>query len=323
MATVRPPADLSKVQTVSIHQRESKVSPELLAKVPQVGCSVTDWVATLPAILKARDFLSAVEALAVAVEKGRGIIWMMGAHPIKCGLSPLLVEMIHRGWITTLCLNGAGAIHDFEIARFGHTSEDVESGLADGSFGMVRETAEEIFGAWRRGKDQGYGAGRALGEALLTANPAHGELSLLAACARKGIPATVHIAVGTDIIHQQPTADGPLMGEMSFRDFTLLAGQVPELHQGGVIMNLGSAVLLPEVFLKALTVARNLGHRVEEFTALNFDMIQHYRANTNVVSRPTRTGGGKGYSITGHHELMIPLLFAALQERLAARKASA
>jgi hypothetical protein len=323
MATVRPPADLSQVQTASIHQRESKVSPELLAKVPRLGGTVAEWVATLPAILKARDFLSAVEALAGAVEKGRGIIWMMGAHPIKCGLSPLLVEMIHRGWITTLCLNGAGAIHDFEIARFGHTSEDVESGLADGSFGMVRETAEEIFDAWHRGKDQGHGAGRALGEALLAANPAHGELSLLAACARKGIPATVHIAVGTDIIHQQPTADGPLMGEMSFRDFTLLAGQVPELHQGGVIMNLGSAVLLPEVFLKALTVARNLGHPVEEFTALNFDMIQHYRANTNVVSRPTRTGGGKGYSITGHHELMIPLLFAALQERLASRQASA
>lgn len=313
---LRPPADLQRVQTISIANRTSKVSPDLLARVPEKGISLKSWLGTLPSILKAKDFHSVVQAFVQAIQQKRGVVWMMGAHPIKCGLSPLIIEMVARGWISTVCLNGAGAIHDFELASFGHTSEDVEAGLADGTFGMVRETAEGIFGAFQQGQPKGWGAGESLGRALLQANPPHLSQSLLASCATHGAAATVHIGVGTDIIHQQPSADGALMGEMSFRDFKLLAGQLPDLSEGGVVMNLGSAVLLPEVFLKALTVARNLGHSVEHFTAVNFDMIQHYRANLNVVSRPTRTGGGKGYSLTGHHELLVPLLFAAIQEQL-------
>ncbi len=316
MAKRRKPANLKDVRTVSISSRASKVRPELIARVPSPGVSVAGFLETLPEILKASDFMAVVEALTVAVEGGRGVVWMMGAHPIKCGLSPLITEMIRRGWITTLCLNGAGAIHDYELALFGHTSEDVEAGLADGSFGMVAETGEGLFRAMSEGMDSHIGAGEAIGRAIFCSQAEHKELSLLATCAEHDVPVTVHIAVGTDIIHQQPAADGALMGEMSMRDFKLLAGQVPDLDNGGVVVNLGSAVLLPEVFLKVLTVARNLGHSVENFTAVNFDMIQHYRANTNVVQRPTRTGGGRGYSITGHHEIMIPLLFAALQERL-------
>ncbi|MCB2155509.1 hypothetical protein KQI84_11540 [bacterium] len=317
MAKRQPPSDLKRVQILSIKDRPSKVRPELLGSVPPAGATMAEFLATLPNILKAADLLAVARALADAHRRGRAIVWMMGAHPIKCGLSPILTEMIRRGWITTLCLNGAGGIHDFELANFGHTSEDVETGLADGSFGMVRETAEGIFGALRAGKADGVGAGEAIGRAIAKSDAPHGELSLLQACYEAKIPATLHIGIGTDIIHQQPSADGALMGEMSMRDFRLLAGQLSELDDGGVVVNLGSAVLLPEVFLKALTVARNLGARIENFTAVNFDMIQHYRANTNVVARPTRTGGGRGYSLTGHHEIMIPLLFAAVQEELA------
>jgi hypothetical protein len=311
------PANLKKVKTISIGTRTSKVEPGLLAKVPEPGVTLGGWFETLPAILKARDLRGVIGALATAVRNDRAVVWMMGAHPIKCGLSPLLAEMIRRGWITTLCLNGAGVIHDFELATFGHTSEDVEAGLADGTFGMVRETGRGIFSALEKGVAEGHGAGESVGRAVLRSRAAHKELSLLATCAHTNTPATVHIAVGTDIIHQQPWADGAVMGEASMRDFKLLAGQLPNLDGGGVVVNLGSAVLLPEVFLKALTVARNLGHRVDGFSAVNFDMIQHYRPLMNVVGRPTRTGHGHGYTLTGHHEIMIPLLFAGLQEELA------
>ncbi len=312
----RQPANLSRVKTLSIRNRQSKVNPDLLARVPEPGCSVADWLDTLPHILKASDFRAVIAAMADAVRRDRAIVWMMGAHPIKCGLSPLLNEMIRRGWISTLSLNGAGAIHDFELAKFGHTSEDVEAGLADGTFGMVRETGRGIFQAMRAGEGDKLGAGEAVGRAIANSRAPYKQHSLLATCWECQTPATLHIAVGTDIIHQQPHADGALMGELSMRDFKLLAGQLPNLNDGGVVVNLGSAVLLPEVFLKALTVARNLGAKVENFTAVNFDMIQHYRANMNVVSRPTRTGKGRGFSFTGHHEIMIPLLFAALQEEL-------
>lgn len=313
--TPRPPANLSEVRTISIAGRSSKVERSLLATVPARGTSLRAWLQTLPAILKAQDFHNVVRALAQAIRGGRAVVWMMGAHPIKCGLTPLIGEMLDRGWISTLALNGAGAIHDFELACFGQTSEDVEAGLADGTFGMVRETAEGLFGALRAHDGPCVGFGRAVGEAILARAGAQPEFSLLARAARAGRPATVHVALGTDIIHQHPGMDGALVGEASTQDFRLLAGQLPDLADGGVVVNLGSAVLLPEVFLKALTVARNLGHPTRNFTAVNFDMIQHYRSNTNVVGRPTRTGG-KGYSITGHHELMIPLLFAALQEEL-------
>lgn len=314
----RPPANLKKVRTISIKGRTSKVERSLLATIPTPGCSFSEWFTTLPAILKARDLYAVVLALADAIENNRAVVWMMGAHPIKCGLSPLLAEMLRRGWISTLALNGAGAIHDYEIACFGHTSEDVEAGLADGTFGMVRETATGIYSALKKHDSAKQGFGAAVGEAILRTRGAEKELSLLATAREHKRVATVHVALGTDIIHQHPQADGALIGEASMMDFRLLAGQLADLGDGGVVVNLGSAVLLPEVFLKALTVARNLGNPVRNFTAVNFDMIQHYRSNTNVVARPTKTGG-KGYSLTGHHELMMPLLFAALQEELARR----
>ncbi len=309
----RNPVDLKSVKTISIKGRESKVHDSLLSKVPEKGGSLADWFGTLPDILKARDLSRIVSHLSEAIEKEKAIILMMGAHPIKCGLSPLICEMINRGWISTLSMNGAGAIHDFEISTFGHTSEDVEKGLADGTFGMVRETAEGIYGALNKynGLEQGFGA--AVGEAISAGDGKDKHLSLLSTAFKKDCPATIHVAVGTDIIHQHPQADGELLGGASMTDFRILAGQLPDLDNGGVVINLGSAVLLPEVFLKALTVARNLGDEIKNFTAVNFDMIQHYRSNTNVVARPTKTGGN-GYSITGHHELMFPLLFALLQE---------
>lgn len=316
MTTRRQPANLKKVRTVSIANRSSKVQPELLGSVPECGCTMTEFFRSLPKILKSKDLLDVAKAIAEAQKRRRAVIWMMGAHPIKVGLSPLIVEMITRGWISTICLNGAGIIHDYELAHFGQTSEDVEAGLADGTFGMVRETGQGIFAAFKSGGAEGLGAGESVGRSIAESEAPNRHLSIPAACWRAGIPCTVHIAVGTDIIHQQPYADGALMGELSMRDFRLLAGQLEDLNDGGVVVNLGSAVLLPEVFLKALTVSRNLGHTVEAFSAVNFDMIQHYRANTNVVSRPTRTGQGRGYSLTGHHEIMIPLLFAAIQEHL-------
>lgn len=312
----RKPANLKKVKTISIAGRTSKVETSLLASVPPASPSFAQWFATLPAILKANDLRAVVQALAHAIRRERAVVLMMGAHPIKCGLTPLINVMLERGWISTVCLNGAGSIHDFELSCFGQTSEDVEAGLADGTFGMVRETAEGIFKALRKYDAPRVGIGAALGQAILLRRGANPDLSILATAARHQRTATVHVAVGTDIIHQQPTADGTLLGEGSMTDFRLLAGQLPDLGDGGVVVNLGSAVLLPEVFLKALTVARNLGHPVRNFTAVNFDMIQHYRPNMNVVGRPTRTGG-KGYTITGHHELLMPLLFAALQEELA------
>ena len=311
----RPAVNLRKVKRISIAGRASKVERGLLATVPPVGGSFAAWVATLPAILKAKDFAEVVKALAAAVRANRAVVLLMGAHPIKCGLTPLINEMLKRGWLSSVSLNGAGAIHDFEMASFGHTSEDVEVGLADGTFGMVKETAQGIFAAMKKYDAPRVGMGAALGEAILKAKGANADFSILATAHKMKRPATVHVAIGTDIIHQHPEADGALIGEACMTDFRLLAGQLPDLGDGGVVINLGSAVVLPEVFLKALTVARNLGSPVRNFTAVNFDMIQHYRANTNVVGRPTRTGG-KGYSITGHHELMFPLLFAALQEEL-------
>lgn len=311
----RPAANLRKVKRVSIKRRVSKVERGLLAHVPPPGCSFDEWWRALPAILKAEDMRLVVKAIATAVRRNRAVVLLMGAHPIKCGLTPLLAEMLRRGWISTIAMNGAAAIHDFEIACFGHTSEDVEAGLTDGSFGMVKETAQGIFSALKKHKGARVGFGRALGEGIIRRKGAVQELSLLATARECGRVATVHVAVGTDIIHQHPEADGALMGAASMEDFRLLAGQLPDLADGGVVINLGSAVLMPEVFLKALTVARNLGSPVRHFTAVNFDMIQHYRSNVNVVGRPTRTGG-KGYSITGHHEILLPMLFAALQEEL-------
>jgi hypothetical protein len=242
---------------------------------------------------------------------------MIGAHVIKVGLAPLLVDLLERGVLTCVAMNSAAAIHDVESAKWGTTSEDVEANLLDGTFGMAKETGDFINGvlaeAMASREDRGYG--EALGAKLQDAP--HRAQSVLATCYRLGVPATVHAAIGTDIIHQQPTMNGAATGELSFRDFRVLANVVKDL-KGGVMMNIGSAVILPEVFLKALTVGRNLGYGASGFTTANFDMLQHYRPRVNVVARPTK-GSGKGYMFTGHHEIMIPLLCAMIKDRLRSR----
>jgi hypothetical protein len=249
-----------------------------------------------------------------AVVRGRPVVVMMGAHPIKCGLNPIFVDLMQRGAIAAVAFNGAGAIHDFEMALIGQTSEDVQRGLEDGSFGMVDETGRQMNGVLAAGVQQGIGAGRALGEAIVTGKFPHKDASILHQGIVSDIPVTVHIAIGTDIIHQHPAADGAVLGEASYLDFQKFASVVAQL-EGGVVLNIGSAVIMPEVFLKALTIARNLGHKVESFTSVTFDMNRHYRPMENVVRRPTSIAGS-GYYIVGHHELLVPLWAAAVLESL-------
>jgi deoxyhypusine synthase len=274
--------------------------------------TVADLLDSLPDVLAARDLRTLIDRLEQTIRGAREWLFLLGGHVVKTGVAPLLIPMIERRWISCLAMNGSAAVHDLEIAHFGATSEVVEENLADGSFGMARETADLLNGAASRARSAGEGFGETLGRELLEAP--HAQHSLLAAAARAGIPATIHVALGTDIVHQHPSADGGAIGEASLRDFRILAARVAAL-EGGVVLNVGSAVLLPEVFLKALTVARNLGHEVEDFAAVNFDMIRHYRPLANVVSRPTR-GKGWGAHLTGHHELLLPLLGAALEDRL-------
>lgn len=315
MAERPKPVDLSQIKTYSVRQRPTKVDYSLLAKVPNVHQPLSEFFEALPAVLKARDLLVACQRIAEASVKEKGIIFMMGAHVVKCGLTPIIVRMLEEGLITCVGMNGAGSIHDFELATFGHTSEDVEAGLEDGSFGMVKETAEMMNAIVNSGVKVGCGLGESLGRGLRHKLPRYERVSILANAHRLGVPLTVHVALGTDTIHQHPSCDGEAYGKGTMRDFRLLAGVIPTLDEGGVVINCGSAVIMPEVFLKTLTVARNLGHRVRNFTAINMDMIQHYRPNANVVSRPTRSGG-TAISLTGHHEIMLPLLYAGVKSFL-------
>jgi hypothetical protein len=251
---------------------------------------------------------------APVARKGRPLIWGMGAHVLKVGLAPIIIDLMERGFITAIALNGAGIVHDFETAIAGQTSEEVDAVLGSGAFGMARETGEEINRAIAAGDCDGLGLGAAVGRYLSARRGTKfRRLSILAAAWRLGIPATVHVAMGTDIVHVHPACDPAAIGRAGHLDFRTFAGEVARLGGGGVYLNVGSAVLLPEVFLKAVTLARNLGHRIEKFTTANFDFIQSYRPNTNVVNRPTK-GVGRGYSLTGHHEIMIPLLAAMLIE---------
>jgi hypothetical protein len=308
------PLDFSRIRTYALAERANKVAVSDFAGIHQKGASLAAFLEKLPHFLAATDFLTVARAMAEAVSKGRPVVVMMGAHPIKCGLNPVLVDAMRRGIISAVAFNGAGAIHDFETAYQGETSEDVQRGLDDGSFGMVDETSRLMNAALDAGVQAGLGAGEAVGRAIITDNFPKRDLSILATGAELGIPVTVHIALGTDIIHQHPTANGAVLGEASYRDFQRFASVVAKL-EGGVVLNIGSAVIMPEVFLKALTIARNLGNTVESFTAATFDMIRQYRPSENVVRRPTHLGG-HGYYIVGHHEIMIPLLFAAVTELL-------
>jgi hypothetical protein len=306
--------DLDKVRTLSIRDRKSKVSVEEFGRPTEPDATVADWVDTLPDLLAARDFRELLRRLESAIRAQREWIVLMGGHVVKTGIAPVLVPMVRARWIRCVAMNGSAAIHDVEIALFGRTSEVVEENLADGSFGMASETASFLNEAAARAQREQAGFGETLGQALLEAKAPFREQSFLAACAESDVPATVHVALGTDIVHQHPSADGAAIGDASLRDFRILAASVSRL-QGGVVTNLGSAVLMPEAFLKALTVARNLGDPLDDFTAANFDMIRHYRPLTNVVRRPTAEGGW-GADFAGHHEILLPLLAAALTARL-------
>jgi hypothetical protein len=295
--------------------RPSKVAAAAAAKPWRLGGTLRRYLASLPNHLAVQSLRQVVAAILEARRRGKPVILGMGAHVIKVGLSPILVDLLERGLLTAVAANGACAIHDFELAYAGFTSEDVEAQLTTGEFGMAEETGRIINEAVISGVRRGVGFGRALGEWMLAAQPAHLGQSIFAACARLGLPSTVHVALGTDIIHMHPSCDGAALGEATARDFRLLAAVVADLGGGGVYLNVGSAVLLPEVFLKALTLARNLGHRVQDFVTVNLDFIQHYRPTQNVVRRPVARGG-QGYALTGHHELLVPLLAAALIEGL-------
>jgi len=310
-------ADLSRVNTISISTRKSKVTSRAFARpFPARGDSFSAFVDGLPDILLARDLRILVDSLVKAQRKKKRVILMMCAHVVKVGLSPVLVDLLRRGVITAVAMNSAAAIHDVETALWGKTSEDVAASLSDGRFGMARETGEFINNtlvAAARDTDLGYG--EALGARLRSVRAPNSRISLLAMCHKLRIPITVHAAIGTDIIHQQPSMDGAATGEMSFRDFRTLCAVCGKLGRGGVVLNVGSAVIMPEVFLKALTVARNLGATARGFTTAVFDMNTHYRPTMNVQRRPTQDGG-RGMYFTGHHEIMIPLLAAMVTARL-------
>lgn len=307
--------DMSSVKTYPLRNRINKVSVQDFATLPESETDLAPFLASLPNILKGQDFLALVDDIVAAHENKKPVIVMMGGHVIKCGLSPLLIDLAKRGVITGFAFNGASGIHDFEIALIGETSEDVSAYIQTGQFGMWEETGRLMNEAIQHAADTDIGMGEALGKQLVEMNAPYNAYSLLAAGVQHDVPITVHVAIGTDIIHQHPSANGAAIGAASFTDFRLLTTLVTDLEGGGVVLNLGSAVILPEVFLKAVTIARNLGHTVSHFTTANFDMNQQYRPVENVVKRPTEMGG-KGYTFTGHHELMIPLLVQAVRSRL-------
>ena len=310
------PVDLAGVQTYPLAERKNKVvMAKHRAGAVHAVMTVAGLLAALPDQLGSQALLRVIDAVVAARTKGKPVIMAMGAHVLKCGLQPVLKSLIEAGAITAIALNGAGAVHDYEISLIGETSEDVGAVLHEGHFGMAEETGRDINRALKEGVAEGLGYGEAVGRFIIAnANPFL-EDSLLAACVAQDIPATVHVALGTDIIHQHPSADGAVTGTATFTDFRLLTAVVAELGDGGVFLNVGSAVILPEVFLKALSIAQNLGHQVDRFTTANFDMQQHYRPLQNVVKRPT-SGRSSGYTITGHHEIMLPLLAAGVLDRM-------
>lgn len=308
---------MSAVRTVPVARRANKVSAGEFAHPPGDDRSFAAFLDSLPDVLVARDFRAVVDAIVSAAARHRGVIVMLGGHVVKTGLAPLLLDLMRRGVITHVAMNGSAAIHDYEMARFGATSEDVAAGLRDGTFGMAEETGREMNAAFTSGMHAGHGMGEALGRALAARSDlTNSELSILLGAFQLGVPTTVHAALGAEIIHQHPTANGAAIGDTSHRDFRRLAASCADIDDGGVVLNLGSAVIMPEVFLKALTIARNLNAgRPQNFVSVDLDMQRHYRPRMNVVQRPT-LHSGKGYEITGHHEIMVPLLAWAVVERL-------
>ncbi|MGC2423970.1 MAG: hypothetical protein WA666_06410 [Nitrospirota bacterium] len=324
------PLDFTRLKTYSLSSRKSKVEASCSAKAVAPGISFAGFLDSLPEILGAKDLKAVARSIADAKRGGKTVILGMGAHVIKVGLTPVIIDLMEKGVITALAMNGACVVHDFEMAYQGKTSEDVDAEIGEGTFGMARETGGYINAAIVKGVGRGLGLGASVGKAIAegftptkeTVSGATGERvsfkfpekSLLAAAHRLNVPAMVHVAIGTDIIHMHPSCDGAATGEGSLRDFRAFCSVVASM-EGGVYINLGSAIILPEAFLKAVTLARNLGSPLKEITTVNMDFIQSYRPNTNVVRRPTMKGG-KGYSLTGHHEIMFPLLAAAVLEAL-------
>lgn len=306
--------DFSKINTYSIKDRPSKVDIKDFARPHKKGTPFQSFLESLPAILAGNDLKAVIQAVTVAAKKKRKIAFAMGGHVIKTGMSPLIIDLIEKKVFTMLSMNGSGIIHDLETALVGKTSEDVALSLGSGSFGMAKETAALINQAVANAGKNNIGLGRAVGELILKENLEYKDLSLLATGAALDIPVTVHVAIGTDIVHMHPDFDGAACGKASHFDFKLFADHIAGLEKG-VFINAGSAVIMPEVFLKAVTLVRNLGHALDDFTTVNLDFIRHYRPMTNVVNRPT-LGKGKGYSIVGHHEILIPLICAGIIEEL-------
>jgi hypothetical protein len=316
-----PPLDFSRLRLKSRQQRAHKVELSALGGLTATGCSFRQWFDALPDLLGARELRHAVAAVVAARRAARPVVFAFGGHVIKTGCSPLVADLIERGVITAVATNGSGPIHDLELAETGATSEEVAETIRDGSFGMVHETGARMNEAARRGAG-GRGLGRALGELLNEGNAPHKHLSIFGAAARAGIPATIHVAVGTDTVHMHPEADGAAIGAATMTDFRILCSVVAQLgaagdgEAGGVWLNVGSAVVMPEVFLKAVSVARNLGHRLDGMHTVNFDMLRHYRPTQNVLTRPVQPG--HGHPVIGHHELLLPLFRQAVVEQLEA-----
>ena len=302
--------DLTGIKTYPLASRQSKVRHDHFAKPWDPASGMSGWLASLPNLLAAADFRAVVAAIADARANDHGIVWGLGAHVIKAGLSPVIVDLMERGFVSAIAMNGAGLIHDFEVALSGATSEEVDASLGPGEFGMAEETGRHLNEAIAAGAQQGLGLGQAATAYLADRHPPFGRVSLLCAAARLQIPVTVHVAVGTDITHMHPSASGEAIGAASLKDFRYFTSFVAEL-QGGVYLNCGSAVILPEVLLKAVSLVRNRGISLDGLTTVNFDFVRLYRPETNVVRRPV-AGIGRGYSITGHHEITLPLLAAAL-----------
>ncbi len=321
------PLDRTGLQTISLEGRPAKVTVKEFARAYRKGQGITGLIDSLPAILAGDRLRGVIAAILKARELGKPILWGLGGHVIKVGLAPVLIDLMAHGFVSGIAMNGSTAIHDFEIALAGSTSEEVDTQLPGGKFGMAEETGAWMNRAITEADDQGVGIGEGLGAFLegkakqkpgpgLQGVP-HADASLLLSTYRRKIPVTVHVAIGTDTPHNHPLADGRAIGGASHRDFLLFASLVRELEGGGIYLNVGSAVILPEVFLKAVSAVRNLGHELRNFSTVNMDFLQHYRPLENVVRRPTLNseGSGRGYALTGHHEIMLPLLAAALLEQ--------
>jgi deoxyhypusine synthase len=308
------PIDLKRVKTYALSERSSIVSATDFAKIWHKGASFEDFLDGLPHILAGSDLRSVVAAMAAAARNKKTIIFGMGAHVIKVGLNPLVVDLMDRGIISCVAMNGAGIIHDVEIAMTGQTSEDVAAAIDNGSFGMAEDTCAFLSEALSEASDNSQGLGEAVGRAIYEKKLPFKDHSILAAGFGLGIPVTVHVAIGTDIIHMHPQFDAAQTGVASHRDFRLFSAVVAAI-QNGIYLNVGSAVILPEIFLKAVTLARNLGHPLDDFMTVNLDFIRHYRPMTNVISRPTAKGG-RGINLVGHHEIMLPLIAAGVIEAL-------